>query len=143
LIKQDIDRVRFIPAVSKFISKLLACLVLSQFKANLKVRQDYGVSWASSTFINTIDQSSCGSNLVITRDEFANTSHPDSDACRCAIGLFCLMECNSGRIIHPKDTNTPPLFCIQGTLFHLDTYNTKLLHNSLPFQTFDCFFWII
>ncbi|KAH9808378.1 hypothetical protein DFH28DRAFT_910146 [Melampsora americana] len=132
LIKQDIDRMRLMPDVDRFISELFAYLSLSQFKANLQLAQQYGVSWASPTFFNTVSQSSCGSNLVITRDEFANASHPDPDASGCAIGLFCLMERDSGRVIYPQETDNPPPYHIKGAYFHLDDYNTKIRLSHYP-----------
>ncbi|EGG12113.1 uncharacterized protein MELLADRAFT_89366 [Melampsora larici-populina 98AG31] len=154
LIKQDIERMKLMPSVDKFISQLFAYLVLSQFKANLELAQQYGVSWASTTFFNTLDKSSCGSNLVITRDEFANESHQDPDASGCAIGLFCLMERDTGKVIHPQETSAPPPFHIEEAYFYLDNYNTrirlshrakvivwntKMHHHSSLSQTLDSF----
>ncbi|KAH9807715.1 hypothetical protein DFH28DRAFT_1100499 [Melampsora americana] len=132
LIMQDIQRMKLLPTVEKFISKLFANLVFSQFKANLALGQKYGISWASAKLLNTMDNSSFGSNLVITRDEFANDSHQDPDASGCAIGLFCLMERDSGNVIYPNHTSTPPPFHIEGAYFHLDKYNTKIRLSHSP-----------
>ncbi|EGF97286.1 uncharacterized protein MELLADRAFT_86101 [Melampsora larici-populina 98AG31] len=132
LIKQDIDRMKIMPDVDKFISDLFSYLVLSQFKANLQLAQQYGVSWASAKFFNSVSQSSCGSNLVITRDEFANASHPDLDESGCAIGLFCLMERDSGKVIYPQETKNPAPYHIEGAYFHLDNYNTKIRLSHHP-----------
>ncbi|EGF97295.1 uncharacterized protein MELLADRAFT_114445 [Melampsora larici-populina 98AG31] len=132
LIKQDVDRMKLMPSIDKFISNLFSYLVLSQFKANLKIAEEYGISWASPTFFNTLDQSSCGSNLVITQDEFANESHQDPDASGCAIGLFCLMEHDSGRVIHPEATSPSAPYRINGAYFHLDNYNTKIRLSHHP-----------
>ncbi|KAH9813117.1 hypothetical protein DFH28DRAFT_930302 [Melampsora americana] len=106
LIKQDIDHMKLMPSVDKFIPELFAYLVLSQFKANLELAQEYGISWASSTFFNSLGQFSCGSNLVITQDAFANKPHQDPDASGCASGLFCLVEHDSGKVIHPGETRS-------------------------------------
>lgn len=150
LIKQDIDRMKLLPSVEKFISELFSYLVLSQFTANLKLAQEYGISWASPTFFNKLEQSSCGSNLVITRDKFANKSHQDLDASGCAIGLFCLMERDTGRVIHPQEAGSSSPYHIKGAYFHLDNYkrqirlshhpkvvvwNTKMHHHSSYSQT--------
>ncbi|KAH9808383.1 hypothetical protein DFH28DRAFT_1196526 [Melampsora americana] len=132
LIMQDIQRMKLLPTVEKFISKLFANLVFSQFKANLALGQKYGISWASAKLLNTMYKSSFGSNLVITRDEFANDSHQDPDASGCAIGLFCLMERDSGNVIYPNHTSTPPPFHIEGAYFHLDKYNTKIRLSHSP-----------
>ncbi|EGG11769.1 uncharacterized protein MELLADRAFT_102217 [Melampsora larici-populina 98AG31] len=132
LIMQDIQRMKLLPTIDKFISKLFANLVFSQFKANLVLRQQYGVYWASPKVLNTSSKSSVGSNLVITRDEFANELHEDPDASGCAIGLFCLMERDSGNVIYPNDSDTPPPFHIEGAYFHLDKYNTKIRLSHLP-----------
>ncbi|KAH9813951.1 hypothetical protein DFH28DRAFT_1128078 [Melampsora americana] len=151
LIKQDIDRMKLMPSVDKFISELFAYLVLSQFKGNLELAQEYGISWASPNFFNNLKQCSCGSDLVITQDEFAHESHQDPDASGCAIGLFCLMDRDSGKVIRPEETSSLLPYHIEGAYFHLDNYNTKIClshhpkvivwntkmhHHSSPSETF-------
>lgn len=142
-----------LPAIESFLARRFQSLSASALNANLQVgAQSKAPSFASSMFWDLPNELCFGSNLVITRYGFCNTSHVDPDATCYAFGLFGIIDQYTGLLYHFPTTGPSPTIEHASMLFedyHFSinlggknkvlemTWSTRVLHNSTPSVTRD------
>lgn len=97
-----------LPAIERFLKERFIKLSTTACENNCQTADDLNCpSWAASHFFSRPNGQTFGSNVVITRDEFANVAHKDRDATGHSIGLFGLAHRDTGHLYRDFGANLP------------------------------------
>lgn len=153
LLDEDASRANFLPYIDNFLAECFAKLSLSAFESNTMIAAKLlAPNWSSIHWHLTNNAQVFGTNFIVTCGGFRNAPHRDRDATGFSMGVWGLIDSETGELLRPKErlkllddakkvkSKCDALgarFNISNIVINLDaadvvlmTFNTKVTHNT-------------